>query len=101
MPGLLRCTCGDYTRVLTSLRTRGCGCSWHPAFPAPSVFLGERFLQNLGRLAPRERGVVFEICCLKMETTLSDSSCPGLTRASTSYGIPENEDVDGRDEARP
>jgi hypothetical protein len=35
-----------------------------------------------------------------METTLSDSSCPGLTRASMSYGIPENEDVDGRDEAR-
>src|SRR6266404_9409741 len=31
-----------------------------------------------------------------METTLADSSCPGLTRASTSYGIPENEDVDGR-----
>src|SRR5216683_3405066 len=37
-------------------RTRGCGCSGHPAFPAPSVFLGERFLQNLGRIAPRECG---------------------------------------------
>jgi hypothetical protein len=34
-----------------------------------------------------------------METTLADSSCPGLTRASTSCGIPKNEDVDGRDEA--
>src|SRR6266496_4799796 len=27
-------------------RTRGCGCSEHPAFPAPSVSLGERFLQD-------------------------------------------------------
>src|SRR6266566_1867828 len=40
MPGLLRCTCGDYARVLISFRTRGCGCSWHPAFPAPSVYRG-------------------------------------------------------------
>jgi len=56
MPGLLRCTCGDYARVLCLIRTRGCGCSWHPAFPAPSVYLGEWFLQKLGRIAPRERG---------------------------------------------
>ena len=27
-------------------RTRGCGCSERPAFPAPSVSLGERFLQD-------------------------------------------------------
>src|SRR6266704_7085632 len=35
-------------------RTRDCGCSEHPAFPAPSDSLGEPFLQNLGRTAPRE-----------------------------------------------
>src|SRR5258708_11024843 len=40
--------------------------SWHPAFPAPSVLLGERSLQKLGRIAPRERGVVFEIARLTM-----------------------------------
>src|SRR5713101_3497055 len=45
-------------------RTRGCGCSGHPAFPAPSVFLGERFLQNLGRIAPRECGVVSGAFCV-------------------------------------
>jgi hypothetical protein len=28
--------------------TRGCGCIGHPAFPAPSDFRGERFLQNSG-----------------------------------------------------
>src|SRR6266852_3133729 len=25
------------TRVLSTLRTRGCGCSGHPAFPTPSI----------------------------------------------------------------
>src|SRR5882672_832458 len=30
------------TRVLHYLCTRGCGCSGHPAFPTPSVFLGAR-----------------------------------------------------------
>src|SRR6266403_4588908 len=35
---------------------RGCGCIGHPAFPAPSVFFGRKFLQNLGRIAPRDRG---------------------------------------------
>jgi hypothetical protein len=27
---------------------RGCGCSGHPAFPTPSVFLGEWFMHNSG-----------------------------------------------------
>src|SRR6267142_2215229 len=49
MPGDFRCTCGDYTRVLTTHCTRGCGCIGHPAFPAPSVFQsGETVLQNSG-----------------------------------------------------
>jgi hypothetical protein len=39
-PGLLRCTCGDYARVLYLFRTRGRGCIGHPAFPAPSVLRG-------------------------------------------------------------
>src|SRR6478752_5310804 len=38
MPGLFRCDRGDYTRVLPTHCTRGCGCIGHPAFPAPSVF---------------------------------------------------------------
>ena len=37
-------------------RTRGCGCNGHPAFPAPSVFLGEWSVEQLGRFAPRECG---------------------------------------------
>src|SRR5580693_8041526 len=33
-----RCDRGDYTRVLPTHCTRGCGCNGHPAFPAPSLF---------------------------------------------------------------
>src|ERR1700738_5067956 len=38
--------------------TRDRGCSAHPAFPAPSR--GRKFLSRLGRIAPRDRGCVFE-----------------------------------------
>src|SRR5258705_12172681 len=59
MPGLLRCTCGDYTRVLTTHCTRGCGCIGHPAFPAPSEFSeGRTSRQNL----VRRRGEIAKPC---------------------------------------
>src|SRR6266446_2199401 len=65
MPGLLRCTCGDYARVLYLFRTRGCGCIGRPAFPAPSVIReAKRFLQNSGEIAPRDRGVVFGVAVI-------------------------------------
>src|SRR6266496_2502596 len=41
MPGDFRCDRGDYARVLFLFRTRGCGRSGRPAFPAPS-FLGPK-----------------------------------------------------------
>src|SRR6266849_3875534 len=44
------------TRVLSTLRTRGCGCSGHPAFPTPSR--GRKINAQLGRFAPRDREVV-------------------------------------------
>src|SRR4030095_6761116 len=51
MPGDFRCTCGDYTRVLSTLHTR-LRVHWAPAFPAPSdIQSGETILQNLGRSA--------------------------------------------------
>src|ERR1700685_4134333 len=49
-----------------TFRTRDRGCSAHPAFPAPywggtaPFFMGEGFRQQLGRIARRERGGVFE-----------------------------------------
>src|SRR3979490_323924 len=39
------------------LRDRG--CSAHPVFPAPSVFEGKVYLQNSGRIAPRDRERIF------------------------------------------
>src|SRR5258705_10687117 len=50
---VFRGTCGDYTRVLPTHCTRGCGCTAHPAFPAPSVFEGEWLCARLRRFAPR------------------------------------------------
>ena len=50
------------TRVHTHypMRTRGCGCAWHPAFPTPS-FRRERTIHApLGRNAPREGRGVFD-----------------------------------------
>src|ERR1700681_236466 len=55
---VFRCDRGDYTRVLPTLCARGCGCGGHPAFPTPSVFQGRIVPAQLGRIAPRERGVV-------------------------------------------
>src|SRR2546429_6882681 len=62
MPGLLRCTCGDYTRVLTSHFAREASGALGTRHSLRPLFLGERFLQKLGRLAPRDRGVVSDEC---------------------------------------
>src|ERR1700680_2941028 len=58
MPGV-PVTCGDDTRVLPTHCTRGCGCNGHPAFPTPSDFPGWMVYARLGRIAPRDCGVVF------------------------------------------
>src|SRR5215510_16556574 len=53
--GCLGCTCGS-TRVLSLryFRTRDCGRSRRPAFPAPSVRERDMNLQNPGKIASRE-----------------------------------------------
>src|ERR1700680_4019822 len=56
---VFRWTCGDYTRVLPTHCTRGCGCSGHPAFPAPSdSFEGTTFPAKLARM----RGEIAKLC---------------------------------------
>ena len=42
-------------------RTRDRGCSKHPVFPAPSEQAGGKLLANLGRNAPRDRKVIFQL----------------------------------------
>src|SRR5258708_24437308 len=57
MPGLFRCDRGDYARVLCLISHARLRVHWAPGIPCALCFLGERFLQNLGRLAPRECGL--------------------------------------------
>ena len=61
---VFRGTCGDYTRVLPTHCTRGCGCNGHPAFPTPS--LGREINAQLGRIAPRGQT---RVCCLTIESS--------------------------------
>ena len=58
-----RCDRGDYTRVLPTLCTRGCGCNGHPAFPTPSSISGRTIHAPLGRAAPRECGCLSNRHC--------------------------------------
>src|SRR5882724_12896189 len=48
------CSCAFFAHFCTRDR----GCSAHPAFPAPSDFKARNFSANLGRIEPRERGVM-------------------------------------------
>ena len=43
----------------TNMRTPGCGCIGHPAFPAPSFDEGDEISdQSRARIAPRDRDVL-------------------------------------------
>jgi hypothetical protein len=54
----MRCTCGDYARVLFQFRTRGYGCELRTRHSLRPLIPEGRYLQNLGRRAPREGGAV-------------------------------------------
>src|SRR6266704_3868155 len=57
MPGDFRCDRGDYARVLCFISHARLRAHRAPGIPCALCFLrGERFLQNLGRIAPRDRG---------------------------------------------
>src|ERR1700687_215590 len=62
MPGLLRCTCGDYARALHLISHARLRVHWAPGIPCALCFLKgpKDFMQKLGRIAPRDRGVVFD-----------------------------------------
>src|SRR5260221_13678114 len=59
MPGDFRCDRGDYARVLYSIAREAAGALGirHSLRP---LFSGRMILQKLGRIAPRDRGVLFE-----------------------------------------
>src|SRR5229473_7422315 len=58
-------------------RTRGCGCSGHPAFPAPSEFQGQRFHSKLARYTWRDREAVFAVIA-RSEATKQSSFLLGV-----------------------
>jgi hypothetical protein len=95
-PGDSGCTCGDYARVVYFFPTRGCGCGGHPAFPTPSLF-GRMVHAQLGRIAPRDRGVVSEIGCFKIESLAESSprkpgpNHHGLSEQKPSAAAPKRE----------
>src|SRR6202048_3985640 len=70
MPGVSRCDRGDYTRVLPTHCTRGCGCNGHPAFPTPSWANGS-CTTRAHRAARRER--VLKLAVLKIEVGVCEA----------------------------
>ena len=54
--------------VRNCTRDRGCGA--HPVFPAPSDWRAGSYPANLGRVAPRERGVIFCIATTSTPSSL-------------------------------
>jgi hypothetical protein len=53
-PGCLGCTCQNRVHSCLHFRTRCCGRSRRPAFPAPSLRGGTTNLQDPDRIVPRE-----------------------------------------------
>jgi hypothetical protein len=61
MPGLLRCTCGDYARVFVFSHTR-LRVHWAPGIPCALCYQGgETVLANLARSLRRDREAMTEI----------------------------------------
>src|SRR5258706_1094651 len=81
MPGDFRCDRGDYARMLVLFCMRGCGCIVRPAFPAPSIIEGH-CLAKLGRIAPRECGVVsrFDVIARSKATKQINLGHSGMVR---------------------
>jgi hypothetical protein len=80
--------------------TRDRGCSAHPVFPAPSLegraapsLLRANEFVKLGQTMSREGRIMSEA------SSMHDLSCPGSSRASTSY-FERGKDVDSRDKPR-
>ena len=79
---MLRLTCGDYARVLSSFAREATGALSTPAFPAPSI-LGGALGTRLGciRVAGTESRVIASVG-VRCGDMVYTSSWPGLTRPS-------------------
>src|SRR4051812_30266044 len=77
---------------LNAFCTRDRGCSAHPAFPAPSCFLGVKIDAKLGRISPRECEVISGRHC---EERLRRSNPAFLVAAKAGLLRFARNDVDG------
>jgi hypothetical protein len=75
MPGLLRCTCGDYARVLFSFAREATGASSARLSLRPLNFQGERFRPN----SDASRRGIADLCVGNTNAPHFHSSSPGLT----------------------
>src|ERR1700687_2501228 len=71
MPGLLRCDRGDYARVLHLISHARLRVHWAPGIPCALCFPGRTIDAQLGRIAPRDRGLVSFRGCLKIESEIT------------------------------
>ncbi len=60
----------------TTMRTRGCGCIGHPAFPAPSFNSGGDARTGSGANSRRENAGAYPVGCLKFASGIaSEAAC--------------------------
>src|SRR5579872_355713 len=79
MPGLFRCTCGDFACVLLLPAREAAGALVRPAFPAPSLKEGRRFAEP----GPRNRAAGRRRCASSRGATRrSDPEMPELNERS-------------------
>jgi hypothetical protein len=69
------------------IRTQGCGCIGHPAFPAPSVIRGTWFRHSSDAFASREREAAYSIVSRPI---LRDAAC-GRSSESDSKSDQQNQ----------
>src|SRR6476620_10330653 len=81
MPGDFRCDRGDYARVLFLFAREAAGASSARHSLRPLFSERQRNLQNPGEIAPRDRGVVFEIGA----TPWRGATCPSTLSLRSSY----------------
>src|SRR6476646_9644313 len=97
MPGDFRCDRGDYARVPFSFGPEAAGALGARHSLRPLISEGQTFLQNLGRLAPRDRGVISEFAATSLREAKRRSN-PHLLRGNMDCFT---EPVIGRAFARP
>src|SRR6266581_3915480 len=85
MPGLLRCTCGDYARVLYFISHARLRVHWAPGIPCALCFQrGETFHAPLGRIAPRDGETVSGFYVIARSAATKQSS---LLCCRAGYGL--------------